>query len=64
MELRKQYVAHVESMFRLLGETPAQAAASARAVMNIETALAKASMDRVARRDPDKIYHKMTPAGT
>ena len=28
--------------------------------MQFETALAKASMDRVARRDPANVYHKMT----
>ncbi len=30
--------------------------------LGIETALAKASMDRVERRDPNKVYHKMTTA--
>ena len=59
VELRKQYQAHVERMFRLLGEGPAQAAAAARTVMEIETALAKASLDLVSRRDPDKVYHKI-----
>ena len=28
--------------------------------MAIETALAKGSLDRVSRRDPEKLYHKMT----
>ena len=28
--------------------------------MEIETALAKASLDRVSRRDPQQRYHKMT----
>ena len=35
-------------------------------VMRLETALAKGSLDNVSRRDPEKIYHKMTrarPAG-
>ena len=30
--------------------------------MRIETALAKAALDAVARRDPSALYHKMTPA--
>ena len=30
--------------------------------MRIETELAKGSLDRVSRRDPEKIYHKMTKA--
>src|SRR4029077_5135950 len=28
-------------------------------IMRIETALAKASLDNVSRRDPNKVYHKM-----
>lgn len=59
-ETRKQYVQHVANMFKLLGDSPEKASAEAAAVINIETALAKGSMARVDRRDPDKIYHKMT----
>ncbi|MGC2109530.1 MAG: M13 family metallopeptidase [Candidatus Korobacteraceae bacterium] len=60
--LRNAYVEHVTKMFELMGESPERAAAGAKAVMTIETALAKASMDRVDRRDPNKTYHKMTTA--
>jgi predicted metalloendopeptidase len=60
VELRKQYLQHVTNMFKLLGDTPDKAAAEAKAVMDIETALAKGSMDRVERRDPAKIYHKLS----
>ena len=60
VELRKEYVAHVQQMFGLMGESAAHAAADAKAVMRIETALAKASLDNVDRRDPAKIYHRMT----
>jgi endothelin-converting enzyme/putative endopeptidase len=59
-ELRVQYVQHIANMFRLLGDSPAQAATDAQIVMRIETALAKGSLDVVARRDPTKLYHKMT----
>ena len=59
--LRQKYVAHVTNMFRLLGDSPATAAAHAKVVMDIETALAKGALDRVSRRDPAKIYHRMTP---
>jgi endothelin-converting enzyme/putative endopeptidase len=58
-EQRAEYVKHVERMFGLLGEAPAPAAADAAAVLEIETALAKASLDRVSRRDPVKVYHKL-----
>src|SRR5579871_1521099 len=62
VELRTKYVDHMTKMFTLLGEPPAKAAADAKTVMNLETELAKASMDRVERRDPNKVYHKMTTA--
>jgi putative endopeptidase len=59
-ELRKAYVAHVQRMFELLGDKPNVAAGEAQAVMRIETALAKGSLTQVDRRDPNKVYHKMT----
>ncbi len=61
-ELRKQYVAHVQKMFELLGDKPETAAAESQTVMRIEIALAKGSMTRVDMRDPQKLYHKMTAA--
>jgi putative endopeptidase len=60
VELRKQYLAHVQKMFELLGDRPETAAAEAQTVMRIETALAKGSMTRVERRDPKALDHKMT----
>ena len=61
-DLRKAYVAHVQKMFELLGDKPPDAASEAATVMRIETALAKGHMTRVERRDPPKLYHKMTVA--
>ncbi|HET8668439.1 MAG TPA: M13 family metallopeptidase [Terriglobales bacterium] len=60
-ELRNAYVAHIQKMFELMGHPASTAAAEAKEVMDFETALAKASLDVVARRDPNKLYHKMTP---
>ena len=60
VETRQQYVAHVRKMFELLGAKPDDAAAKAQVVMNIETALAKGALDLVSRRDPVKVYHRMT----
>ena len=60
VELRKQYVAHVRKMLELAGASPVKAASDAQAVMRFETDLAKGSLDRVARRDPDQISHKLT----
>jgi putative endopeptidase len=62
VETRHKYTEHVARMFELIGETPEQAEAHARTVMEIETALATASLTRVELRDPYKLFHKMTPA--
>ena len=60
VELRKQYVAHVQKTFELLGDPPDAAQAEAATVMRIETALAKGSQTRVERREPKNLDHKMT----
>ncbi len=60
VELRANYLAHLRRLFALAGAAPAAAEAKAKAVLAIETALARPSLDRVARRDPYKNYHKMT----
>ena len=60
VELRKQYVAHVGKMLEFLGEPADKAASDAAAVMRLETGLAKGSLDRVSRRDPQQVYHKLT----
>jgi len=59
-EIRKQFAEHVRKMFALAGK-PGIANPDA-AVMEVETALAKVSLDRVARRNPTKTYHRM-PVG-
>jgi endothelin-converting enzyme/putative endopeptidase len=58
--LRKAYVAHVAKIFELLGDKPADAATEAATVLRIETVLAQGQMTRVERRDPPKLYHKMS----
>jgi endothelin-converting enzyme/putative endopeptidase len=60
--LREKYIRHMQRMLELAGQEPGKAAANAKEVMAIETALAKASMDRVSRRDPARVYHSMTVA--
>jgi endothelin-converting enzyme/putative endopeptidase len=59
-EVRKQYPAHLQKMFELLGESKEAAARDAQTVLEIETGLAKVSLDRVKRRDPANSDHKMT----
>jgi endothelin-converting enzyme/putative endopeptidase len=61
-ETRDRYVVHVQKMFELLGDSPDVAKQNATTVMRMETALAKASLTRVERRDPYKEKHKMSPA--
>lgn len=59
-EIRKRYVAHVARMLGLLGESGPDADADARAVMEIETALASASLTRTEKRNPYNLKHKMS----
>lgn len=59
---RDAYVAHVSKMLQLLGDPADKADAEAKSVMGIETGLAQASLTRIERRDPEKVYHPMTLA--
>jgi len=59
---RKSFVEYATQLFTLTGQSPKQAEDSAQSVLRIETALAKASLDRTARRDPKTRDHKMTLA--
>jgi putative endopeptidase len=56
-QIRAAYVNHIAKMFELLGDKAEDAAAEAKSIMAIETTLAKASMSRIAMRDPHAIYH-------
>ena len=58
--LRSKYIGHVSRMLQLIGTPKADAERQANDILRIETALAKASLDRVARRNPNNIRHKMT----
>lgn len=59
-EIRSQYEAHISKMFALSGESPEQAAADAKTIIAIETAMAQAQMDNVARRDPKNLNNQMS----
>ena len=61
-ETLKKYRAHVQKIFMLAGEAEAQAGADAGIVIELETAMAKAQMDNVKRRDPKNINNKMSLA--
>jgi putative endopeptidase len=60
LEIRDKYVEHMTKVFGMLGDTPSDAAAHAKQVMDIETDLAKSELTRVELRDPHKLVHKMT----
>ena len=58
--LRQSLVEYATEVFTASGQSRQQAADSAWTVLRIETALAKASMDRTSRRDPKNHDHKMS----
>ncbi|MGA9352078.1 MAG: M13 family metallopeptidase [Terriglobales bacterium] len=61
-ETREHYLEHVTRVFELIGDSPVSAKQNAEAVLRLETAMAKASLSRVDRRDPHKLVHKMKVA--
>src|SRR6476660_1838580 len=58
-EIRQKYLVHVQKMLELLGDSPDAAKRESATIMQIETALAKASLTRVEQRDPHNLFHKM-----
>jgi len=59
---RQAYVAHITKLLTLAGESSSDAERDAGRVLTLETALAKASLTRVAQRDPSATDHLMTAA--
>jgi putative endopeptidase len=59
---RQAYALHIAKMFTLLGQSPFDARYAATRIVDIETALAKASKSRTDLRDPAANYHKLTVA--
>jgi len=57
--LRDGLVKHIAEMFRLAGDKSGQATAKAKTVLALETRLAEASLDIVARREPRNVYHPL-----
>jgi predicted metalloendopeptidase len=60
VETRRRFVEHMANMFKLAGDSPEAAMKKAKLTLDFETILAKASVDRVAMRDPNTTYHIMT----
>ncbi|MBV8708134.1 MAG: M13 family metallopeptidase [Acidobacteriaceae bacterium] len=61
-EIRQKYVAHIGKMLSLIGVPPEEVAAKAKTIMQIETDLAKASLDVTSRRNPQLLVHEMSKA--
>jgi predicted metalloendopeptidase len=59
LKIRRAYAAYVGRVFALLGDSAARGAAETRAVLSLETALAKASKEPADLRDPLANYHPM-----
>ncbi len=59
-KLRDQYVEHVGKMFELMGDKPGDAAAEAKAIMNLESKLAEVTLTNVEARDPKNLYNPIT----
>ncbi len=62
-EIRDQFAAHVARTFELLGDSADVAKRNGAMVLAMETALATASLSRVDRRDPHKLFHNMNGKG-
>src|SRR5438309_2471562 len=58
--LRSSYLEYVSRTLGLLGDAPALADERALRILTLETALARASLTRVERRDPIANYHKLS----
>ncbi|HEX5438430.1 MAG TPA: M13 family metallopeptidase [Gemmatimonadaceae bacterium] len=59
---RQAYVEHIARLFTLAGQAPAAARSDAARVLALETQLARASLTRVARREPSATDHPMPVA--
>ena len=60
--IRARYQRSIARMFELAGDSTVVAAARAARVLDLETALAKAQLSRVALRDPNTRYHHQSVA--
>src|SRR5579864_3829345 len=60
--IRQHFTDYMNEVFVLDGASPEESRSRAETVLRIETALAKAQMDRTARRDPKTRDHKMSRA--
>ncbi len=60
VEIRTKYVTHIARMLELSGVPAAEATTDAALVLQMETAMAKAAMEIVKRRDPKNLDNEMS----
>ncbi len=58
--VRSAYIVHIKKLSALAGATAKESQKISRVVLEIETALAHASMKKENARDSEKVYHKFT----
>jgi len=59
-ETRQRFQQHIANLLRLAGESPEAAASRAPVILEVESRLAQASVDRVTLRVPEKNYHLLS----
>jgi putative endopeptidase len=60
--IREKYVVFIESLLKRHGVSAAAAAQDAATILRVETAMARAQMDNITRRDPNKLNNRYTLA--
>ncbi len=58
--IRKEYLQHIQNIYKLLGKSEEEAKLLAGKIMNMETKLAKVSFTNLENRDPQATYNKMS----
>ncbi len=59
-EIREKYLDYITRILILSGRNEDESRKAAQTIFDLETQLAKVSMPRLAMRDPDNVYHKMS----
>ena len=60
--IREKYVTLIKSLLKLAGASETDAARDADTILRLETAMARAQMDNITRRDPNKLNNRFTLA--
>lgn len=62
VKIRAAYQTYITTLFKLVGNSEAEAQQKAKTIFSLEKALAEAQMTRLEMRDPYKTYNKLTVA--